>query len=314
MTQTALDKPRQLRIGTRGSKLALWQAHHVRDRLEALGCQVEIETIQTQGDRIDHLPFSKMEGKGFFTKELEQAQVDGRVDIAVHSMKDLTTESPSGLAIGAMIGRADARDLLLANESAVDAKAIERGDLLPLLADSRVGTSSVRRQMQLQAFAQQLDIRELRGNVPTRLRKLREGPYDAIIVAKAGVDRLGLNLDGLLVRPLDPLLFVPAPAQGMLAVQCRDEPGLRAVLAQIHDAEAARAVLAERDLLARLQGGCQLPFGCHISVVAGGRFGLSLFLSQAEQPLQLRLEGEEPERLVELAWHEITHNRIGNHG
>ena len=314
MTQTALDKPAKLRIGTRGSKLALWQAHHVRDRLQALGYQVEIEIIQTQGDRIDHLPFSKMEGKGFFTKELEQAQLDGRVDIAVHSMKDLTTELPPGLFIGAMIGRADPRDLLLANESAVDPQALKRGDLVPLLADSRVGTSSARRQTQLRAFSPQLDVRELRGNVPTRLRKLREGPYDAILLAKAGVDRLDLKLDGLLVRPLDPSILVPAPAQGMLAVQCRDEPELRAILARIHDAQAARAVLAERELLARLEGGCQLPFGCHVVGLDDDRYALSLFLSQAEQPLQLRLEGEAPERLVELAWSEITHNRIGNHG
>lgn len=305
-----------VRIGSRGSDLALWQAHHVRDLIEARGFQTDLTIIKTTGDRIDDIPFSKMAGKGFFTKELEDAQLDRRVDLAVHSMKDMTTEEPAGLALGAMIGREDARDLLLARKGVV---SYEAGRVLPLRAGARLGTSSARRQALARFHAPGVELVDLRGNVPTRVQKLRDGHYDAIIIACAGVARLGLDVSDLDAVPLDPAHFVPAPAQGMLAIQCRDEAWLKALLADLHTAEAARSVAAERWLLEKLEGGCQLPFGCHIRPVATSHlseeerasvesnekltFELDLFLEVAPQPpLTLHLVGAEPQELAYEAW------------
>lgn len=292
-----------VRIGSRGSELALWQAHHVQGLIEARGVRTELTLIKTQGDRIDNVPFSKMEGKGFFTKELEDAQLEGRVDLAVHSMKDMTTDQPPGLVLGAMIGREDARDLLLAREGALDPTRIDAGHPLPLRDGARLGTSSARRQAQARFLVPSVALVDLRGNVPTRVRKLREGGYDAILIARAGILRLGLDVSDLAPHPLDPARFVPAPAQGMLAIQCRDEPRVRALLAHLHTAEPARAVAAERWLLEKLEGGCHLPFGCHIQSIADGRFALDLFLEVAPQPpLTLHLEGADPQGLAEAAW------------
>lgn len=305
-----------VRIGSRGSDLALWQAHHVRDLIEARGFPTELTIIKTTGDRIDDVPFSKMAGKGFFTKELEDAQLDRRVDLAVHSMKDMTTEEPPGLALGAMIGREDARDLLLARNGVV---SYEAGRVLPVRQGARVGTSSARRQALARFHAPTVELVDLRGNVPTRIQKLRDGHYDAIIIACAGVARLGLDVSDLDAVPLDPTHFVPAPAQGMLAIQCRDEAWLRELLLGLHTAEAARSVAAERWLLEKLEGGCLLPFGCHIRPIETGRltdpastpvdpterltFELDLFLEVAPQaPLTLHLEGAEPRVLAEEAW------------
>ena len=296
---------KNVRIGTRGSALALWQANHVRGLIESLGNTTELVIIKTQGDRIDDIPFSKMSGKGFFTKELEDAQLDGRVDLAVHSMKDMTTEAVGGLVIGAMIGREDPRDLLLARPD-----ALEDGRGLPLRHGTRVGTSSARRQAQALHLNPGITLADLRGNVPTRVQKLRDGHYDAILIAAAGIARLGLDLEGLAARPLDPERFVPAPAHGRLALQCRDEPWLRELLGQMHMADAARPVLAERWLLERLDGGCQLPFGCHVRPVASG-FALDLFLQGRESegspkpPLALHLEGPDPMALAHAAWESV---------
>lgn len=305
-----------VRIGSRGSDLALWQAHHVRGLIEARGFPTELTIIKTTGDRIDDVPFSKMTGKGFFTKELEDAQLDQRVDLAVHSMKDMTTEEPPGLALGAMIGREDARDLLLARKGVI---SYEAGRVLPVKEGTRLGTSSARRQALARFHAPSVTLVDLRGNVPTRIQKLRDGHYDAIIIACAGVARLGLDVSDLDAVPLDPTYFVPAPAQGMLAIQCRDEVWLRALLAGLHTAEAARSVVAERWLLEKLEGGCLLPFGCHIRPIEIGRltdkasapvdpterltFELDLFLEVTPQPpLTLHLEGAEPMELAQEAW------------
>lgn len=298
-----------VRIGSRGSELALWQAHHIQGLIEGLGVRTELTLIKTQGDRIDNVPFSKMEGKGFFTKELEEAQLEGRVDLAVHSMKDMTTDQPPGLVLGAMVGREDARDLLLAHPHAIDPDATGP---LPLHPGTRLGTSSARRQAQARVHAPDVRLVDLRGNVPTRVRKLRDGGYDAILIALAGAVRLELDLSDLVTRALDPEHFVPAPAQGMLAIQCRDEPALRALLAKLHTAEPARAVAAERWLLERLDGGCHLPFGCHIQPHAEGRFKLDLFLEVAPRPpLTLHLEGPDPDRLAEEAWAVVGPYRTG---
>ncbi len=290
---------RTVRIGSRGSALALWQAHHVRDLIEAQGFATELVIIKTKGDRIDDVPFSKMEGKGFFTKELEDAQLADEVDIAVHSMKDMTTVSPPGLVLGAMIGREDARDLLLAK-----ADAIGSGHL-PLKSGARLGTSSARRQGLVRHLTRGVELVDLRGNVPTRIQKLRDGHYDAIILANAGVIRLGLDVSDLVTVPLDPEHFVPAPAQGMLAIQCREEPWLMALLGTLHSTEPARCVAAERWLLAKLEGGCQLPFGAHIRP-AGATFALDTFLELDGLASTLHLEGAEPMALAEAAWRNIA--------
>ena len=206
-----------IRIGTRGSDLALWQAHHVRDLLQARGATVEIVVLKTRGDQIQNVSFDKMEGKGFFTKEIEQALLDGDVDLAVHSHKDLETTPPAGLVVAAVPPRGPVEDVVLVRPESVDLTTpfhVQRGGV--------VGTSSMRRKNQLELGQPDLRIEALRGNVPTRIQKLRDGQYDAIMLAHAGVHRLELDLTDLHVHVLDPLNFVPAPAQGALALQMRE--------------------------------------------------------------------------------------------
>lgn len=246
-------------IGTRGSDLALWQANHVKSLLEAAGHACELHIIKTKGDNIQHLSFDKIEGKGFFTKEIEEALLNKEVDIAVHSHKDLETNQPDGLCIAAVSPRADERELLLILPHAVD-----ESEPFGLKKNAIVGTSSARRKAQLLYHKQDIELKDIRGNVPTRIQKLRDGQFDAILLAKAGVDRLGLNLDGLHVAALDLETFVPAPAQGALALQCRsnDEEIIR-ILSEINDAPTQELLKVERTVLNRLNGGCQLPLGVH---------------------------------------------------
>jgi len=256
------------RIGTRGSDLVLWQANTINDMMHGLGLQTEVEIIKTRGDRIDNIPFSKLEGKGFFTKELEEAQLERRIDLAVHSLKDLATEMPDGLVLAAMVGREDPRELLLARKSAVDEQRLHAGETLPLKTGATLGTSAARRQAQVGQLRPDMKILDLRGNVPTRVKRVREGKYDALLLARAGLARLQLDLDDLFVKALDVSEFVPAPAQGMLGLQCRDEEPLVGQLGRLHAADASRAVSAERSLLRRLDGGCQLPFGVNLRRLA----------------------------------------------
>ena len=206
-----VDAP-HFRIGTRGSDLARWQARYVRDLIESRGGTCDIQILSTQGDREQVQAFEKLEGKGFFTKEIEQALLDHSVDLAVHSHKDLETRQPDGLTIAAVPVRAAAQDVLLIRRDA-------RKDRpwLPLGQGATVGTSSVRRRDQLLLLRPDLEIQALRGNVPTRVDRLREGHYDAIVLAAAGLDRLELDLSDLVRLDLDPRHFVPAPAQGALA-------------------------------------------------------------------------------------------------
>ncbi len=248
-----------IRIGTRGSDLALWQAHFLQAELERLGHSSSLTIIKTQGDRVQDLSFNKLEGKGFFTKELEDALLADEVDVAVHSMKDLPTTNPAGLVIAAVSARANPCDWLLTRADVAD-------PTLPwsLPDTARVGTSSVRRRAQLLDLRPRLEVLELRGNVPTRVRKLREGGYDAIVLAAAGLERLGLDLSDLVVAELHPREFVPAPAQGVLAYQCRENDlAMRRTLAALHHAETATCTNVERSLLRSFEGGCQLPLGAH---------------------------------------------------
>ncbi len=251
---------RTLRLGTRGSDLALWQANHVARMIgERLETECTIEIIKTRGDRIQDVAFRKMEGKGFFTKELQDALLERRVDLVVHSLKDLPTEEPDGLEVAAIPERANPADLLLVR-SEIETPPDEDPFLL---ADGTVlGTSSLRRAAQALARSPGIEIRALRGNVPTRVRKLREGGYDAILLAAAGVARLQLDLEGLVAVELPFEAMLPAPGQGALAIETRAGEAESSGLRRLHDPAVARCVEAERTLLSLLGGGCHLPLGC----------------------------------------------------
>lgn len=250
-----------IRIGTRGSDLALWQAHFVKGQLEAINCTVELKIIITQGDRIQDLSFDKLEGKGFFTKEIENALLNNEVDLAVHSHKDLETSQPEGLCIAAVSYREDPSELLLMNSAAQDPK-----QLWGLKFGATIGTSSARRKAIIKALRPDLQIEELRGNVPTRIDKLRQGNYDAILLANAGVSRLQLNLSDLQTKVLDPKSFVPAPAQGVLGLQTRqNDLSTIEVLKKLHHPDVANIIELERGVLKAMDGGCQLPLGVYVA-------------------------------------------------
>lgn len=251
----------RLRIGSRGSDSALWQAHHISGRLPSAA---DIVVIKTQGDRITRLSLDKVEGKGFFTKEIEEALLAHEVDIAVHSFKDLPIESPAGLTIAAVPERAGVRDMVIVRTDCLDSST-----LWGVRAGARVGTSSLRRKAQVRARRPDLTLVDLRGNVPTRIGRAANGELDAVVLAEAGVSRLGfdetrLRADGLVAVAIDPTEFAPAPAQGALAVQIRaDDDEARHAVTLLHHEPTARAVAAERALLARFGGGCQLPLGAY---------------------------------------------------
>jgi hydroxymethylbilane synthase len=248
---------RKIIIGSRGSDLALWQANFVMNELARIGIGSEIKIIKTQGDKIQDIGFDKMEGKGFFTKEIEDALLAGETDLAVHSHKDLPTTSPAGLVVGAVSYREDPSELLLIRKEAVDIR-----QKFSLKRNAVVGTSSGRRKSQIKAFRGDVSLQDLRGNVPTRVNRLREGNYDAILLAAAGIDRLKLNLDDIHVERLSPKEFIPAPAQGVLALQVReDDKELLEALQQLNHADVQAAISVERKVLNLFEGGCQLPLG-----------------------------------------------------
>jgi hydroxymethylbilane synthase len=243
---------RHLRIGTRGSLLAKWQAEYVRKQLFAgAGVETEIVIIKTSGDKQQMSPLSQIGGKGIFIKELEEALLEETIDLAVHSVKDVPTDTPSRLMFPAVCRREDVRDCLVAANGATIAS---------LRQGARVGTGSLRRQAQLRHSRPDLDVRDLRGNVDTRLRKVESGEYEAVMLAKAGLDRLGWS--GRITETLSPEVFLPAVGQGAIAVECRSkDTGAAEVVAGLDDAESRTAIIAERSLLAALHGGCQVPLG-----------------------------------------------------
>jgi hydroxymethylbilane synthase len=265
----------KLKLGTRGSNLARTQSTTIARALEAAGHEVELVIIRTSGDDSTAASFGSIGPQGVFVREIEQALVDGRVDLAVHSFKDLPTASPGELVIAAVPARHDVADLLIAQ---VDALDLSRAVLLPLKQGMRVGTASARRRVWLEHFRPDLDVVSLRGNVPTRLKRLEERHYDAILLAASGVGRLRdagdllePSLAGLVVNRLDPERFVPAPAQGALAVQCRrDDADVRAALAPLDDAASRLAVETERTALALAEGGCDTAFGAYAQATAAG--------------------------------------------
>ena len=251
-----------LRIATRKCPLALWQAEHVRSRLMEAhpGLQVELLTMSTQGDRILDSPLAKIGGKGLFVKELDQGMLAGRADIAVHSMKDVPAELPDGLCIGAILEREDPQDAFVSSEY----------DSLDALPDGAcVGTSSLRRQCQLRARRPDLQIRDLRGNVGTRLGKLDAGDYDAIVLACAGLRRLGLQ--ARITAALAPEIMLPAIAQGVIGIECRsDDDRVKALIAPLNHAETLHRTEAERAMNATLAGGCQAPVAGYSVIDATG--------------------------------------------
>ncbi|MEO8661658.1 MAG: hydroxymethylbilane synthase [Bryobacteraceae bacterium] len=242
-----------LTIGSRGSQLALWQANWVKSRLEALGTECRIEIIKTTGDKIQDVPLAKVGSKGLFTKEIEEALLAGTIDLAVHSLKDLPTVLPAGLTLAAIPEREDVRDALVGATL----------DALP--QGAKVGTSSLRRAAQLRALRPDLVLETIRGNVDTRLRKQAEGQYDAIVLAAAGLRRLGWA--DRIAQTLDPETMCPAVGQGALAIETRDDDGEGyRTCRQLNHRETEAAVTAERAVLAALGGGCQVPIGAHATL------------------------------------------------
>ena len=247
---------RPIRIGSRRSALALKQTHMVRDALEALGHPTEVVTFSTVGDERLDVPLPAIGGKGVFSAELEAALLGGGVDLCVHSLKDLPTESPAGLDVGAVLPREDPRDALLIR---ADVQATAK-TLQELPAGARVGTSSLRRTALLRQLRPDLQLVDLRGNVPTRVKKLDDGNMEAIILAGAGLKRL--ELDGRITQWLEPPSWLPAPAQGVIAIQIRrDDTFIRDLLSHVHDEASWQAAVSERAFLNTLEGGCQVPVG-----------------------------------------------------
>jgi hydroxymethylbilane synthase len=272
---------KKIRIATRKSELALWQANHVADRLRQHheGLQVELLPMVTQGDVILDRPLAQIGGKGLFLKELERALLNGSADIAVHSMKDVPVEHVPGLEVEVMLARANPMDALLSRE----------GHLLDELpAGARVGTSSLRRQCQLKSVRPDLVVADLRGNVNTRVRKLQEGQYDAIILACAGLERLGM--EGLITEQLTPPRWLPAATQGTIGVQCRvGDAEVTELITVLGDADAARRTRAERAVATALQGSCQVPLAV-FAEMREGEFCVSGMVGMPDGSQVLRAE------------------------
>jgi hydroxymethylbilane synthase len=249
-----------LRIGSRGSQLALWQANHIAALLQEQGHEVELEIIKTTGDKITDVALAKVGTKGMFTKEIEDALAENRVDLAVHSLKDLPTELPPGFELVAVTTRVDPRDVFLSVR-------FDTVDDLPIGA--RVGTSSLRRQAQLKAIRPDIVVHPLRGNVDTRVRKLEQGEYDAIILAAAGVTRLGKTQ--FVKQVLSEEIMCPAAGQGALGIEIRAaDVEMRKYLAFLNDPDSRSTTTCERALLNRLGGGCQVPIGAYAEMKDGG--------------------------------------------
>ena len=280
----------RLRIGSRGSQLALWQANHISALLRDRGQKVEIEIIKTTGDKITEVALAKVGTKGMFTKEIEEALAEGRVDLAVHSLKDLPTEVSVGFEIAAITQRENPRDVFCSRKY----KSI---DELP--HGARIGTSSLRRQAQLKAVRPDLEIHPLRGNVDTRLRKLEAGEYDAVILAAAGLNRLGKT--ELVRQVISAEVMCPAAGQGALAIEIRaDDSGTRQLLGFLDDATARATTTCERALLNKLGGGCQVPIGA-FAEVRDGRLHLDAIVARPDGTKLLResQDGSDPVRLGE---------------
>jgi hydroxymethylbilane synthase len=292
----------RLRIGSRGSQLALWQANHISALLRQRGHEVELEIIKTTGDKITDVALAKVGTKGMFTKEIEEALAEGRIDLAVHSLKDLPTDLSQGFEIAAVTTRENPRDVYCSHKYA-SMEDLPRG--------ARVGTSSLRRQAQLRAVRPDVDIHPLRGNVDTRLRKLEAGEYDAIILAAAGLNRLGKTESVRQVIPAG--VMCPAAGQGALGIEIRAEDTItRQHLLFLDDAAARATTTCERALLNKLGGGCQVPIGA-LAEVYDGRLHLEAIVAEPDGSKILResRDGSEPVQLGESVG-EILRQRGGD--
>jgi hydroxymethylbilane synthase len=285
-----------LRIGSRGSQLALWQANHVAELLRGQGHSVEIEVIRTTGDKITDVALSLVGTKGMFTKEIEEALAAKSIDLAVHSLKDVPTELMPGFELAAIMKRQDARDAFV-SVNVASVSALPNG--------ARVGTSSLRRQAQLRALRQDLDIHPLRGNVDTRLRKLESGEFAAIILAAAGLARLGRT--EFVREIISTNTMCPAAGQGALAIEIRKGDDLtRKHLAFLDDADARATTTCERAALNALGGGCQVPIGAHAEIT-GGKLRLTAIVARPDGSELLRAEqiGSDPEHLGSVVGQEL---------
>ena len=280
-----------LRIGSRGSQLALWQANHIAALLRGHGHTVEIEIIKTTGDRLQEVTFAQVGSKGMFTKEIEEALAEGRVDLAVHSLKDLPTALPTGFEIAAITERVNPRDVFL---------SVHYDCLDALPKQAKVGTSSLRRQAQLKAFRRDLVIHPLRGNVDTRVRKLEQGEYDGIILAAAGLTRLGKMQ--LVKEYLSEQFMCPAAGQGALGIEIREgDKTMCKHLAFLDNADARAATICERALLNKLGGGCQVPIGA-LAEMKDGKLVLTGVVARPDgsEVLREQQSGTDPVALGEL--------------
>jgi len=292
-----------IRIGSRGSQLALWQANHIADTLRGLGHQVSIEVIRTTGDRMQNIAFASVGAKGMFTKEIEEALLAGSIDLAVHSLKDLPTELGKSFSLAAIPKRADARDVLVSERYASFAE---------LPPGAVVGTSSLRRQAQLRSWRTDLEYIEFRGNVDTRLAKLQQGKADAIVLAASGLDRL--ERSGAIRERFAPEVLCPAPGQGALAIECRaGDEAMHAVLAPLDDHDTRLAVTAERTCLAALGGGCLVPIGayCHRE---GGKLSLRAVVASPDGRQVVRAEQShsDPVKLGNQLAHHLLEQGAGS--
>ena len=280
---------RPLRIGSRGSQLALWQSNHIAGLMRARGINVEIQIIKTTGDKMLEVALSQVGTKGMFTKEIEEALAAGEVDLAVHSLKDLPTELGSGFALAAITRREDQRDVFVSQHYAAIAE-LPRG--------ARVGTSSLRRQAQLKWLRADIEVIPLRGNVDTRLRKLAAGEFDAIILAAAGVSRLQLAASVQICRPIPPEQMCPAAGQGALAIEIRgDDAEVANALKFLDDADARATTDCERAMLEALGGGCQVPIGAYARR-EGATIRLTGVVGQPDGTSLLREERSGPEAVA----------------
>lgn len=286
------SRPLPLKVGTRGSPLALWQTRHFLSTISAVcpvmapgGAVFEEHVIATSGDRIQDRRLAEIGGKGLFAKEIHEALLDGRVDFAVHSLKDLETELPPGIVLACTLRREDARDCLILGPACGPGDASSPFDCLP--AGAVVGTASVRRQSQLLAARPDIKVTTIRGNIQTRLGRVRGGEVGASLLALAGLRRMGLEAEAGVV--LDPEAMVPAAGQGIVGITVRaDDTDLRELLAAIEDAEAKAVSTAERALLAALDGSCRTPIGGHARLLPNGELHLTGLVARADGSFLLK--------------------------
>jgi len=303
----------KIRIGTRNSRLARVQTDDVARALGEAGHEVEIVGIKTSGDRHQDVAFDRVGAPGVFVKEIEMALQENRVDLAVHSFKDLPGKNPDDLLLAAVPERVDPADRVLVRPESVD----ESAGLIPVKRGARIGTASARREALLRHHRPDLEVTLLRGNLPTRVKRLQERHYDAILLAAAGLMRLDraaaagrtdpIPREGIVETRLDPEVFVPAPSQGAVVVQIRrDDAAVRAAAEALDDRDAHRAVRAERRLLAHVEGGCQVPFGAWCRIGADGKLRLTGILERNGKLHRAEADGLDPEALADGVWSALS--------